>query len=998
MIQKIASAIFVYLLSCILVVAQTAALLPNALQQYFDANGNPLSGGTVTFYYPGTMNFKPIWQDALEATPYSNPLTLNAAGEPPSATGIYGQGTYRQIVKDISNNLIWDAVTAAPGTNSASSTGDGDLVGTIKPWAGLIAPNQYAFSYGQQLSRTTYSALFAAITLSTNVVCTNTSNILTGIADTSQIPVGSPIELSCVSAGTTVVSKTSSSVTLTNPSNISLNAVGIFFPFGNGDGSTTFTLPDLRGNVVAGRPNMGGIVSTNLTTTYFGSSPLALNAIGGSQHNTFTIPQTALQNFTLPNTLSASIGNPGGGGYFIVNPNTFVNSVNNSGGTQSNVPVGASGAVYTSITVPIAGSITSGGLSTPLDQSTIQPTIILNYIIKILPDVNSAIANGVTSFGGMSGSITCGTGLICTGNNVSVSQSGGTVNAGSINQIAFYGTNGTTLNGETTIQCSNMPTLTGNVTNSGCATTLAVQAPGLAFIGNILNVATSKVYNITFAPYNAPCNYNAVSDGAMGSGSTTLTSATANFSISDVGKYIAVGGAAAAGANLFTTVASFTNSTTVVLTAANASGGAVSGKFVEYGNDDTSAIQAAWNAVVIGGGTLYTPSGKRCLLSRLNGTNVSISVDIRGDGVNGSAWFPLQVASYGTSSGHMLDFTGSAFIQMHNMQIGAFYELAAPTTAINLAQVASGVSNRFLCDGIYISGQFTLSTLYNYGVPSSECRHSDFYNYKTGAGSQDVIRFSSINAGSVTSSFATVTSGAQSTSDWTFTDVEAHKFAGAGANNDVVTLDGTTNINFIGGVISGGANEYVNFVNANTNINFIGVTMETESQPVVPTNGYFLAGSSTLTGLSWPQTSYILGGSAIVGGTGALADFKTGTPYLANSGGAMTAGATYFVGTGVNDTTSDVNAASLTTGPAVISNLQCFWSASPGTGHTFTTTFRSSSVSSNLTCNVTNAANSCSDQTHYAIVPAATPIDFQFVSSASANTTRMSCSVSMQPY
>ena len=105
--QKINSAIFsafIYCLSCTLVFSQSAALLPMAIQQFLDANGNPLSGGSVTFYYPSTFNLKPIWQDSAESVVYANPLTLNAAGEPPSATGIYGQGPYRQIVKDVLGN------------------------------------------------------------------------------------------------------------------------------------------------------------------------------------------------------------------------------------------------------------------------------------------------------------------------------------------------------------------------------------------------------------------------------------------------------------------------------------------------------------------------------------------------------------------------------------------------------------------------------------------------------------------------------------------------------------------------------------------------------------------------------------------------------------------------------------------------------------------------------------------------------------------------------
>jgi len=58
------------------------------------------------------------------------------------------------------------------------------------------------------------------------------------------------------SSGTTVSSKTSSTVTVSNPATITINATAVFFPFGNGNGSTTFNVPDLRDLVLAGRPNM----------------------------------------------------------------------------------------------------------------------------------------------------------------------------------------------------------------------------------------------------------------------------------------------------------------------------------------------------------------------------------------------------------------------------------------------------------------------------------------------------------------------------------------------------------------------------------------------------------------------------------------------------------------------------------------------------------------------------------------------------------------------
>src|SRR5882724_2389871 len=248
--------------------AQTASILPPAKTTFFDANGNPLTAGTIESFIPATTTHKTTWQDAAETTPNANPLTLDAAGR----TLLLGSGSYRQVVKDRLGNVIWDQVTSSTGSGSSGSiaTGDGDLVGTIKPWAGMTAPNQYVFTYGQELSRTTYSVLFTAITSTQSVFCNNGSPILNGLSDTTNFWIGMSVEVSCVAAGfSTIISKTATTVTLAINSNVTTNTNAVFFPWGRGNGSTTFNIPDFRGFAIAGNNNMGGTPSANLTTTFF---------------------------------------------------------------------------------------------------------------------------------------------------------------------------------------------------------------------------------------------------------------------------------------------------------------------------------------------------------------------------------------------------------------------------------------------------------------------------------------------------------------------------------------------------------------------------------------------------------------------------------------------------------------------------------------------------------------------------------------------------------
>jgi hypothetical protein len=414
--------IFKTFVLCLMIVAnthfaysQTASILPPAKTTFFDANGNPLVNGKVFHYTPGNTTFKTTWQDSGETIPNTNPVILDAAGR----ALILGDGSYRQIVKDKNNNVIWDAVTSSTGTGGGGTTatvGDGDLVGTVKPWAGMAAPTQYAFAYGQEFTRASFPLLFSTLTTQQNASCTIGVAALTGLSDTSNIPIGAPIESSCLAAGATVLTKTVSTVTTSSNAIITTTTTARFFPYGNGDGSSTFNAPDLRGKTVAGRCNMGGVACSNLTATYFGVNPSALST-GGTENVSTTLSTGNLPAYTPSGTITNGALIPGAIG----------GATASLGGSANAVAVGtdnqAAGYAWarlgiTQATSTFAGTA-QGGTSTPILKSTVQPTQLLNYIIKTLPDSNANSFFGVAEIGGMTGVITCGFGITCAGNSIS---------------------------------------------------------------------------------------------------------------------------------------------------------------------------------------------------------------------------------------------------------------------------------------------------------------------------------------------------------------------------------------------------------------------------------------------------------------------------------------------------------------------------------------------------------------------------------------------------
>ena len=134
------------------------------------------------------------------------------------------------------NGLAWEA----PATPTLP-------VGTVIWSASPTVPTQYLEADGSTKSRATYSALFAAIRLQLTVT-TNSNAILTGIASTARLYPGMPVEGSGIPAGSYILTVDSATqVTLNQNTTASATITATFFPWGNGDGSTTFHLPNLPG-------------------------------------------------------------------------------------------------------------------------------------------------------------------------------------------------------------------------------------------------------------------------------------------------------------------------------------------------------------------------------------------------------------------------------------------------------------------------------------------------------------------------------------------------------------------------------------------------------------------------------------------------------------------------------------------------------------------------------------------------------------------------------
>lgn len=221
--------------------------------------------------------------------------------------------------------------------------------GVIFPFGGTVAPASFLMCDGSAVSRTTYAALFATI-------------------------------------GTT---------------------------FGTGDGSTTFNVPDMRGRVAAGKDDMGGVAAKRMNTTANVSTTSGSNVVtysgqvgvfnvgmrvfgsGVPANTTITVISTSGLQLTLSNNATATASNvPMRFG--IVDGATL----GDVGGAQNHVllpaqmPVHTHTAIAAAPTTLVAGNTfvrntntSSAQIQTDSagsDQShpNVQPTMIMNYIIK----------------------------------------------------------------------------------------------------------------------------------------------------------------------------------------------------------------------------------------------------------------------------------------------------------------------------------------------------------------------------------------------------------------------------------------------------------------------------------------------------------------------------------------------------------------------------------------------------------------------------------------
>jgi hypothetical protein len=258
-----------------------ASLSPNAKQQFFDANGNPLAGGKVYTYAAGTTTPIVTYTDSTGATNNTNPIILDSRGE---ANIWLTPGTnYKFKLTDASEVQVWvvDNILGPPGA----------AAGTVTSVA-IAAPALFTVSGSPVTSSGTLTLAYSG----TALPVTNGGTGLTTTPANGELLIGN-------GTGYTKATLTAgSNVTITNASGgITIAAAGggggvtsvtATSPIASSGGSTpniTFSVsPGTTGNVLTSNGSAWtSAAPTSITTagavgTYVYASISAAIAFGGS--------------------------------------------------------------------------------------------------------------------------------------------------------------------------------------------------------------------------------------------------------------------------------------------------------------------------------------------------------------------------------------------------------------------------------------------------------------------------------------------------------------------------------------------------------------------------------------------------------------------------------------------------------------------------------------------------------------------------------------------
>lgn len=273
-------------------------------------------------------------------------------------------------------------------------------IGSMLDYAGVSAPSGYLLCDGSAVSRTTYASLFTAISPSKGaftvtiaapaVVTLSAHGLITGdqvyLTTTGSLPTGLTantlyyvvkVDANTFNLSTSRANAYAGTKITTTGTQSGVHTL-VYCPWGLGNGSTTFNIPDTRGRVLAAADAMGGTAASRLNLAQTQGVYANVGAGGGEQGHQITTAELAAHthiqnshNHTQDSHTHTYATNRGGVSYTGGANNAIDSSLGAAGSTTG-------GTVATNQ----AATATNQNAGSDTAHNNVQPTLTANKIIK----------------------------------------------------------------------------------------------------------------------------------------------------------------------------------------------------------------------------------------------------------------------------------------------------------------------------------------------------------------------------------------------------------------------------------------------------------------------------------------------------------------------------------------------------------------------------------------------------------------------------------------
>jgi microcystin-dependent protein len=288
-------------------------------------------------------------------------------------------------------------------------------IGSLKAWPGIALPDSlWDWADGGTLSRAGFPTLFAKLVKSATVTITIAApgvvswathglrnNLPVKFSTTGALPTGitpgTTYYIKNATANDFQISATVGGAAINTSGTQSGVHTAVCAPHGDGDGSTTFNKPDLRGRVPVGRDDQGGSAANRMTGA-FGPNGLLLGASGGAESDTLDTTKIPAHSHPVtdpghdhPGSAAAhthTIATALGGFSALTSPGAGTNyQTTGGGGSQGSTgPTAITATDSTSPAVTVSSNttgVTTNNTGGGAAHNNTQPSFVTDWIIKV---------------------------------------------------------------------------------------------------------------------------------------------------------------------------------------------------------------------------------------------------------------------------------------------------------------------------------------------------------------------------------------------------------------------------------------------------------------------------------------------------------------------------------------------------------------------------------------------------------------------------------------